>query len=110
MASTTNPTPDYGRRLMPTLIDERALSTPDAIYCYLSRSSKMEAGFRTITFQTLSNATNACCWWIESKVGKSDKFDTLAYLGPSDLRNIIIILAAIKTGHKVYNHVQGVDA
>ena len=93
--------PDYGRRLIPSLIDELATSTPQRIYWYLPLHTRIEDGFRALTYRSFSNAINACAWWIVAEFGKSKDFATLAYLGPSDLRNTIIILAAIKTGHKV---------
>ena len=103
MRSTTIDRPDYGRRLIPSLIDEKAFSTPHGVYCYLPRTSSIEDGFRPIDFQTLANAINTCAWWLEAEVGKCDAYSTLAYLGPSDLRNIILIVASIKTGHKVFH-------
>jgi acyl-coenzyme A synthetase/AMP-(fatty) acid ligase len=39
---------------------------------------------------------------LDKTIGKSTDFDTLAYLGPSDLRYHIVILAAIKTGYKAF--------
>ena len=93
--------PDYGRRLIPSLIDELAISAPQRTYCHLPWTTGIEDGFRAISYECLSNAINACSWWIVEQIGKSKDFTTLAYLGPSDLRNIIMILAAIKTGHKV---------
>ena len=93
--------PDYGRRLIPSLIDELAISAPQRTYCYVPRTTRIEDGFRTITYQSLSNAINICARWIVAEIGISTDFATLAYLGPSDLRNTIIILGAIKAGHKV---------
>ena len=93
--------PSYGRRLIPSLIDEKALSAPNETYCYLAQTPRIEDGFRKISYRTFANAINACAWWIEATIGKGKDFATLAYLGPSDLRNTIAIIAAIKTGHKV---------
>ena len=103
MGSTTIDQPDYGRRLIPALIDENAFSIPHEAYCYLPRTSSIEDGFRPLDFQTFANAINACAWWLEAEIGKCDTYSTLAYLGPSDLRNIILIIASIKTSHKVLN-------
>jgi len=94
---------EYGHRLIPLLIDEKASFAPDQTYCYLPRTARIEDGFQAITYRRFSNAINACSWWIEAEIGKSEDFATLAYLGPSDLRNILIIVAAIKTGHKVFS-------
>ena len=93
--------PRYGRRLIPSLIDELAISTPQRTYCHVPWTTRVEDGFRAITYQCLSNAINVCTRWIVAEIGKGKDFATLAYLGPSDLRNTIIIVAAIKAGHKV---------
>lgn len=92
---------DYGRRLIPLIIDERVSSNPQRTYCYLPWTSDINNGFRAISYQCFSTAINACAWWIEAEVGRGKAFNTLAYCGPSDLRNIVMIVAAAKTGHKV---------
>lgn len=94
----------YGHRLIPSLIDEKASCAPNETYCYLPRTAKLEDGFQAITYGQFSNAINACSWWIEARIGKSEDFATLACLGLSDLRNTLIIVAAIKTGHKVFSY------
>ncbi|KAL8783658.1 MAG: hypothetical protein Q9195_009318 [Heterodermia aff. obscurata] len=100
MANPIPAQPDYGRRLIPSLIDELAVCAPQRIYCHVPWTTRIEDGFRAVTYGCLSNAINACAWWIEAEIGKSKDFATIAYLGPSDLRNTIIIVAAIKAGHK----------
>ena len=95
--------PNYGHRLIPSLIDEIAASEPARTYCYLPLTTNIEDGFRAVSYRTFANAINACAWWMRIAVGRSDDFSTLAYLGPSDLRNVILTLAAIKTGHKVFD-------
>ncbi|KAL8915006.1 MAG: hypothetical protein Q9171_000446 [Xanthocarpia ochracea] len=102
---------EFGRRLIPSLIDQNAATVPEETYCFIPWTSKIEDGFRPITFRCLANAVDTCAWWIKDEIGTSQGFDTLAYLGPSDLRNTIIIIAAIKTGHKALlasprNHIE----
>ena len=36
-------------------------------------------------------------------LGRSTVFETIAYIGPSDLRYAIVFLAAVKCGYKVSN-------
>ncbi|KAL8928039.1 MAG: hypothetical protein Q9172_001094 [Xanthocarpia lactea] len=91
---------EFGRRLIPSLIDQKAATVPEETYCFIPWTSKIEHGFRPVSFRCLANAIDTCAWWIKDEIGTSQGFDTLAYLGPSDLRNTIIIIAAIKTGHK----------
>jgi len=58
---------------------------------------------RAATYSQMLNAVNKVAWILDQSVGKSAAFDTLAYLGPSDLRYHIVLLAAIKTRYKVFN-------
>lgn len=90
----------YGKRLLPTLIDDIAREDPYRTFAMLSRSTSVESGYYDITFHRFSTAINRCAWWIETRIGRSIDFNTLAYLGPLDLLYHIVTLAAIKTGHK----------
>ena len=94
-------TADYGRRLIPNLIDEYARKVPDKTYCFVARSLQVEDGFEAISYSRFANAINRCSFWMEAELGRGQNFDTVAYLGPFDLRTAILIVAAIKTGHKV---------
>ncbi|KAK4233779.1 hypothetical protein C8A03DRAFT_47750 [Achaetomium macrosporum] len=58
--------------------------------------------FRAATYGQIRNAVNRVAWMLSNTIGTSTQFDTLAYLGPSDLRYHIVILAAIKTGYKAF--------
>ena len=93
--------PKCGRRLVPHIIDEYANVNPRKVFASYPRSSNLQDGFRDVNYLQLANAINACAWWIEAQVGKGHNFETLAYIGPSDLRYAILTVAAIKTGYKV---------
>lgn len=41
------------------------------------------------------------CLGVAMNLGWSTVFDTIAYIGPSDLRYAIVFLAAVKCGYKV---------
>ena len=85
MGSTATPEggPKYGRRLIPTLVDEMAASKPDHVYASLPRNKDFTAGFDEITSRDLARAVNRTAFWIQREIGKSVNFDTIAYLGPS---------------------------
>jgi hypothetical protein len=53
MDSATNV--QYGKRLMPVMVDEAAVETPDRICFSIPRSTDLRAGFHDITFQTVSS-------------------------------------------------------
>ena len=100
MGSTADE-PSFGRRLIPTLIDETAYVNPNGIYCFLPKGTAVEHGFDSVTYNGFANAIDRCSHWMEAQLGRGQSFSTVAYLGPSDLLTTIIIVAAIKTGHKV---------
>ena len=93
--------PDYGRRLLPVLVDEISRDDPERPFVSLSRSSSPEDGFKDVTYRSFANAINKAAWWLEAKLGKSRNFEVLAYTGPSDIRYPIIVYAAVKVGYKV---------
>ena len=90
-----------GRRLLPTLIDERALSSSDDTFVAIPRSVDLKDGYRDISYGAFSTAVNQCAWWLERSLGIGKEHDTVGYIGPSDLLYPIIALAAVKTGYKV---------
>lgn len=73
----------YGRRLIPTLVDELAASKPDHVYASLPRNKDFTAGFDKVTSRDVARAVNRAAFWIQHEIGKSADFDTIAYLGPS---------------------------
>lgn len=93
--------PKCGKRLIPQIIDELAGANPRKVFASYPISPNLQDGFRDVNYLQLANAINTCAWWIEGQVGKGHNFETLAYIGPSDLRYAILTIAAIKAGYKV---------
>lgn len=97
-----DPSPDYGRKLLPVAIDERAENDPSSVYCSLPYDDDdLSKGYEDITYQVFANAINQMAWFIHQKFGPSDNFDTFAYMGIPDMRYMIMQMAAAKTGYKV---------
>ena len=90
----------YGERLLPQVIDAYAKSDPDRIYALVLHSADVTQGFRKITMKELASAVNRIAWWIDGEIGHSDNFETLAYMGATDIRYGIFFFAAIKSGYK----------
>ena len=99
--ATSLPQVNYGKRLITTLIDEVATSDATHVFVSIPRTARIEDGFDDITFGDLARAVNRCAWWMERKLQRSETFETLNYVGPQDLRYLILLFAAIKTGYKV---------
>lgn len=95
------PPVEYGKRLLPTLIDDTARDDPGRIFAVIAKTVDIEDGFIDVSYRRLSTAINSCAWWMETKLGRNLNFATIAYIGPLDLLYHIVTLAAIKTGNKV---------
>ncbi|KAJ8122079.1 hypothetical protein ONZ43_g1633 [Nemania bipapillata] len=93
--------PAYGRRLMPSVLDELALEVPNKVYAAIPRTNSVKDGFRDVTFSDVSRMVNFMAWWVEERFGKGEKFETVAYVGIADLRGPIVFLALIKCGFKL---------
>ncbi|KAL9117063.1 MAG: hypothetical protein Q9187_006405 [Circinaria calcarea] len=99
----------YGHVLIADQLDSLAQSDPDHVFASLPRSSTFAHGLYHITLRTLARAVDRAAWWLESTLGKSSDFETIAYIGPADLRYVILAIAATKVGYKVGFSVFSVD-
>ncbi len=91
----------YGRRLMHKVLDDVALAKPERPLAAIMKTSKVEDGFRDVSFAEVANAVNVMAHEIERRSGKSQDFETLTYFGIPDLRYQIMFLAGVKCGYKV---------
>lgn len=93
--------PQFGSRLLPQVVDELARSSPERIYASIAIHSDPLQGLRDVTVLELAQAVSHFAWWLDEHLGKSTSFETLAYVGLSDLRYVVVFLAAVKCGYKV---------
>ncbi|KAK7713546.1 putative NRPS-like protein biosynthetic cluster [Diaporthe eres] len=91
----------YGSRLLPTVVDETAENHPDLPYAYVPVSTNVSDGFKAVSFSDVATAANFLAAWIQQNLGTSTSFETIAYMGPGDLRYVVAFLAAVKCGYKV---------
>ncbi|KAK1992606.1 thioester reductase domain-containing protein [Colletotrichum falcatum] len=94
--------PQYGKRLIPRIIDETARSEPDREFLSVPRSSDPRDGWRPITFRQMANAVNRVARMIVERRGAPEpgSFPTLTYIGPNDARYMVVTVACIKAGYK----------
>lgn len=97
--------------LVPHLVDKRAASTPDAVYSeYPASAVTYNEGYRNITYREFANTVNGAANWLVDTLGPGKEFETLAYIGPNDIRYPALILGAVKAGYKVsLSHVPYID-
>ncbi len=91
----------YGERLVPQVVDTLASTDPDRIYASIPRTADVNDGFRDVTMKDLANAINTMAWMLEKVEGKppEGRFERIAYMGASDIRYAIMMIAAIKVGY-----------
>ena len=82
---TTTPPTKYGHRLLPTLVDEYARTDPDYIFALVPEDPSFKGGMKEITISAFARAVDEVASRIDSRIGKSTNFDTIAYIGPSQL-------------------------
>ncbi|KAI5919463.1 hypothetical protein F4810DRAFT_714545 [Camillea tinctor] len=66
----------YGARLMPDVVDKISSQQPDLTYAFIPITTN-------------------------NNIGRSSHFDTIAYMGLSDIRYVAVFLAAVTCGYKV---------
>ncbi|KAI1774063.1 acetyl-CoA synthetase-like protein [Hypoxylon cercidicola] len=92
---------EYGRRLLPAVLDSLADSDPTRLYAVIPKTSNMKDGFRDISVADIARAANSMAQWIEDRFGRGDNFETICFMGVSDLRGPVTFLAAVKCGYKL---------
>ena len=71
----------HGERLLPCWIDRVGRETPEKVWLSIPRSADLQDGFRDFQYRHLVAAIDTVAWWIESIIGRSTDFETVAYLG-----------------------------
>ena len=92
---------ECGQRLLPKYIDEIAQTDPSRPFVSIAKTSNAFDGYVDVTFNVFSTAVNRCAWKLERRLGRSETFAPILYIGPLDIRYFIVLFAAAKTGHVV---------
>ncbi|KAF7172586.1 hypothetical protein CNMCM5623_004757 [Aspergillus felis] len=97
MPSTTD---NIGKRLLVNFIDEVAHSSPSArAVCQpVTVDSKTENHF--LTYGSIANIVNRLAKWLDECLPADNESRTIGYLASSDIRHLVITLAAIKVKAK----------
>lgn len=74
---------NYGRRLIPNIIDGRARDDPErVVYSIPVSSTDFSLGFRDVNARDLANAINRTAWWLKSALVDSLCSRSVGYIGP----------------------------
>lgn len=94
------PIGEFGRRTLPTVIDNKAAETPDKVLYSITKTRNPADGFIDVTARCYAQAVNRCARHIEKNLGRGEGFPTVCFMGPQDLAYCIVIPAAMKAGYK----------
>jgi hypothetical protein len=94
---------DVGHRLIPTLIDQYAATEPPPVWAVVpADENDLSKGFKDVTFRNFANAIDHAAIWLREHLPQPlREFQTVAYVGPKDVRYPIIAVAAAKLRIKV---------
>ena len=90
------------KEILINIVDFTARKSPQALYAEFPISAtSYDAGYRKVNYADLANAVDGVAWWLTNTLGPGKDFETLAYIGPNDLRYNVLVLGAVKAGYKV---------
>ncbi|KAH6867180.1 hypothetical protein B0T10DRAFT_53432 [Thelonectria olida] len=111
--------PEYGKRLIPQILDRLASTDPDRIvYSLATFGSPHSPAFRHISAYTFAKAVDKTAWWLHKHLytaangvvngeqtsctngqkQEASEIQPLGYIGPHDVRHILLTYAAVKVG------------
>lgn len=87
------PEPQYGKRLLPQIIDDLAATEPDRIIYSIAKSSDISQGFRTVSARAFASAVDRTAWLLHNQLGESlaPSVPAVAYIGPRECANPVIL-------------------
>ncbi|KAF2001389.1 transferase family protein [Amniculicola lignicola CBS 123094] len=105
----------YGRRLIPQIMDNLASTEPNRTVFTVASFTNGSPEFRYISARVFAKAVDKTAWWLHNQVGKPASIQPAGYIGPHDLRHILLTYACIKVGYAALylspkNNVEGAVA
>ncbi|KAM3075334.1 hypothetical protein ACMFMG_007227 [Clarireedia jacksonii] len=94
--------PDCGKRPAACYIHQVAADDPERVCISIPLTLEPRDGFKDITFKQLDKAIDVASTWIETQFGIGQNFECLPYIGPQDLRYVLLMIASVNTGHKLF--------
>ncbi|QGA15106.1 hypothetical protein EYB26_002762 [Talaromyces marneffei] len=89
----------YGKRLLPQIMDDLAAAEPDRTVFSLASLVHGLIELRHVSARNFAQAVDKVAWWLRAQVGISDAIQAVAYIGPHDLRHVLLTYACIKAGY-----------
>ncbi|KAF9895335.1 hypothetical protein FE257_000239 [Aspergillus nanangensis] len=98
--TTAKRTATPGQRLLTTVVDELAASSPHQKLGLIPKQADAPNGFQDVTAKDLAGAVNATACWMEKQIGRPRQPETIAFMGSNDIRYLTMVLASHKLGYK----------
>lgn len=89
-----------GKRTLATVVDRLVEENPTRLVCKAPNGPRVADGFSCLNIGMLSKAVDSTAWLITESFGTSSKNEVLLYLGESDIRYLVFVVACQKTGYK----------
>ncbi|GAB0138719.1 putative secondary metabolism biosynthetic enzyme [Epichloe bromicola] len=86
----------YGNRLIPQILDDLASAEPNRILYSVAKSSDLSQGFRDVSARAFTKAVDKTAWLLRRELGENPEIRAVGYIGPHDLRQILLTYACIK--------------
>ncbi|KAL8894496.1 MAG: hypothetical protein Q9192_004271 [Flavoplaca navasiana] len=89
--------------LLPNILDRVATEDPTKVWISCPNEfNDLSKGFRDYTTRELANWVNNASWFLDKHLGKvrEGKPPTVAYIGPSDIRYLLVPIALAKCGYE----------
>ncbi|KAF4556883.1 AMP-binding enzyme-like protein 18 [Elsinoe fawcettii] len=94
-----------GGRLLNALIDSRAKQDANRRFVLVPKSDIIQEGFKELRYGVFASAVSNLAFWLDRTLGllarNPSARQTIAYIGPNDLRYVILLLAAERTNRQL---------
>ncbi|KAF5565221.1 nonribosomal peptide synthetase [Fusarium napiforme] len=106
----------YGRRLIPQILDRLAKADPERVVYSITSFADGVPAFKDITAQDFARAVDKTAWWLHKHLTEMNgapngdpaqehavtqkplKIQALGYIGPHDIRHVLLTYGAVKAG------------
>jgi len=73
---------EYGKRLIPQILDDLASTEPDRILYSIAKSSDISQGFQQVSARNFARAVDKTAWLLRKQIGESKTLQSVGYIGP----------------------------
>ncbi|MCJ1310536.1 hypothetical protein MMC25_004200 [Agyrium rufum] len=93
---------NFNDQLLNHVVDYKAQISPNLTWAEIPKSElTYDDGYCRITYKDFANGVNDIANWLQAHFGRDQVLKPVAYLGPWDVRYVIMILGAVKAGFKM---------